>query len=121
MKQEIEIILSKLFNNSLNTRESVEILVARINNEILDSQDVHVILNFENIEFMSRSFADEFHKVINQEDFNIGLTFKNMSSDMLAMLKAVENTQNKRSNTLKKPTVISIKDIKTLENYAFSW
>jgi len=121
MKQEVEIILSEIFGNSLNTRESVQTLMRKISEETSSLCEKFVILNFEYIDFMSRSFADELHKEITDKDFDINITFHKMEGDLLSMLKMVEKTQKQRSNITKKPKFVTITDAKTLSDYAFSW
>ena len=121
MKQELEITLKELFNNSLDTRESVSTLVKVIKEEIQTFNEKSVVLNFGDIVFMSRSFADELHKMIMDDSFDITVTFKGMNADFLAMLKTVEKTQNQRLLASKKTSFVKIDDIETLNNYAFSW
>ncbi|NGF55391.1 STAS-like domain-containing protein [Parapedobacter sp. SGR-10] len=121
MKQELEISLKELFNNSLDTRESVSTLVKVIKEETQAFNEKDIVLNFHGIVFMSRSFADELHKMIMDDKFDVTVTFKGMNSDFLAMLKTVEKTQNKRSLNIKKASFVKIDDMHTLNNYAFSW
>ena len=120
MKTEFEVTLRELFNGSLDTRESVLLLLNKISKEVYSGKENSIILDFTGIDFMSRSFADEFHKSVSNGDFKATLSFENMNNDILSMLKMVEKTQTIRSGSIKKPSFIKIDNLETLDDYLFA-
>lgn len=117
----MEIYLRDL-HKTLDTRESASSLIAKITKEFNLNLDSRIVLNFEDIEFMSRSFADQFHKEITADDFNIDLIFSNLHESIRETLRIVEKTQNSRSKlSLKKKTIhLRFDSIEKIENYLYS-
>lgn len=120
MKTEFEVELREFFNNSLDTRESVLLLLDKITQEVYTGINNNITLDFTGIDFMSRSFADEFHKKVNSKQFKASLSFEHMNNDILTMLKMVEKTQKSRSSSIKKPSFIKIDNLESLDDYLFA-
>lgn len=87
------ILLPSRLPLTLDTRESASKLVDMIKEE----GECKVELDFTDIIFMSRSFADQFHKELYSSDHTIDISIKNADVSILDMLRAVSNTQNDRS------------------------
>ncbi len=91
-------------NKSLDTRDQAQILFESLSNHCPDCNDL--VIDFSGIEFMSRSFADQFHKErINfQETRHIHVFIENEVSQIHAILNSVSKTQKnvqRKSNTFK--------------------
>ena len=78
----LEIHLEKEYNKKLGMGPTAKKIFQRINEES------EVILNFENIEFMSRSFAQEYISQKHHSDCNI--TEINMPDSIENLLKVVD-------------------------------
>lgn len=78
----LEIILEKEYNKKLGMGPTAKKIFQRINEES------EVILNFENIEFMSRSFAQEY--VFQKHNSKCNVTEINMSDSIEKLLEIVE-------------------------------
>lgn len=78
----LEIILEKEYNKKLGMGPTAKKIFQRINDES------EVILNFENIEFMSRSFAQEY--VSQKHHTNCNITEINMSDSIKKLLEIVD-------------------------------
>ncbi|WP_118193389.1 hypothetical protein [Albibacterium indicum] len=87
------ILLPSRLPLTLDTREFASKLVDMIKEE----GECKVELDFTDIIFMSRSFADQFHKELYSSDHTIDISIKNADVSILDMLRAVSNTQNDRS------------------------
>ncbi|MEN5055729.1 STAS-like domain-containing protein [Sphingobacterium kitahiroshimense] len=116
-----DIRLKDLFNESLDTRESVHFLINYIENELGKEDCYDITLDFTGIDFMSRSFADELHKQINLENFHKSFTFANMPLSMKELLRVVEKTQTTRTKRELKSSVLVVNDIFMIKDYTFSW
>lgn len=77
-----EIILEKEYPKKLGMAPTAKKLFQEINNES------DVVLNFENIEFMSRSFAQEY--VFQKHNSNSNITEINMSDSIQQLLEIVK-------------------------------
>lgn len=113
-----EIKLKDVMPNTLDTRESASQLVQLIREEYLDAK---IELDFTDILFMSRSFADQFHKEIHQLDSELDLVLKNADIQITEILNAVSITQTKRKKVLKNYVTLQFNDLKKLNDYTFSW
>lgn len=120
MRTEMEIYLRD-FYTTLDTRESASTLIEKFKSEYNCQLTSGIVLNFEGIDFMSRSFADQFHKEITNNDFDIDLTFYNINDTIRETLRIVEKTQKSRvkSNT-KKIVYFKFDSISKIENYLYS-
>jgi len=104
MKNKI-IDIAKCIGRDLNSR----IVVRDLYDKIINENMTHVIIDFSNVNFATRSFMDEFYNifVVNTE---IYVELINLSSDIKAMLEAVKSTQHRSEKISKK--ISSTTDIK---------
>lgn len=82
----LEIILEERYSKKLGVGPTAKKLFQEINNE------TSVILNFENIEFMSRSFAQEY--VFQKHNTNTHIEEINMDNSIQKLLEVVEEDFN---------------------------
>ena len=86
--KEKEIILKEEIGSDLGSRQQIEKLF-----DSIDSDIEKVVMNFEDIEFMGRSFAQEY---LNQKHFApFEITEKNMSKDIEKMFNIILKLNNK--------------------------
>lgn len=86
--KEIEIFLEKEFGKNLGLRHNMEELFNRI-----DSNTSKVIMNFENVEFVGRSSAQEYLNQKHNASFEV--IEKNMSSNVEKMFNTILKLNNK--------------------------
>jgi hypothetical protein len=79
---EIEIILSKEIGQDLGSRQMIERLF-----ENIDPDTTKVIMNFDGMEFMSRTFAQEYLNQRHHASFEV--TEKNMPPDIEKMFEMI--------------------------------
>lgn len=94
MKNKLEIKIYDKIGRILNTRESALTLI----DLITASSHKIIILDFSKVEFMSRSFADQFYIYIEerrQVQDDISIRILNAKNDIIKLLNAVGRTQNK--------------------------
>lgn len=103
---------------TLDTRESATKLVNIIKDEGIEQP---IELDFTNIIFMSRSFADQFHKELYKSEKAFDITIKNADIHILDMLKAVSSTQTKRKTIKKNYRILSFNSLSRMEDFTFSW
>ena len=86
--KEIEIFLEKELGKNLGLRHNIEELFKKI-----DSDTTKVIMNFENVEFMGRSSAQEY---LNQKHFApFEIIEKNIPEDIEKMFNIILKSNNK--------------------------
>lgn len=86
---EIEIILKNEIGSDLGSRQKIEELFKNIDNNISK-----VIMNFEGVEFIGRSFAQEY---LNRKHFaQFEVIEKNMPSDIEMMFDIILKLNNKK-------------------------
>ena len=83
------ISLFSIFGPSLSTRDKAVCLI-----DIVDIHASRVILDFEQITFMSRSFADELYNVI--ESIKSEVIYINCTSVVMTMMSAVSMGRKKQ-------------------------
>jgi len=101
------ISVKQVIGNTLNTRDEAQKLFAYTSSE--NGHASPLTFNFEGVDFMSRSFADEFHKLqINWSANHINDTLKIENADLqlIDILHAVARTQ--KSRELKNPGRMSL-------------
>ncbi len=104
MKNTLEIKVADKIGRILNTRESA----LKLTDLITSSSYKIVVLDFSNVEFMSRSFADQFYVYYEerrhvQDDITIRIL--NVNEDIINILSTVRKTQYKVArNYIKLPT-----------------
>ncbi len=119
MNSIVYINISKEFDRILTSREVVDELV----NQILNSQANRAELDFSDVEFISRSFADQFikEKLKLLQENSILIEVNNAKEEITEMLKTVANTQN---TIERKPSSINIfktDDFNTLKNHLWDF
>ena len=86
--KEMEIFLEKEFGKNLGLRHNMEELFNRI-----DPDTSRVIMNFENVEFIGRSSAQEY---LNQKHYaSFEVIEKNMSEDIEKLFNTILELNNK--------------------------
>jgi|SRR6056297_709243 len=83
--------------SSIATRKAI----SKISNHLIIPQDKTVVFDFQNIDFISRAFADEFFHFINDND--IYPLYKNRNRTVKIMMDAVmknKTNQNKNKHTI---------------------
>lgn len=85
---EIEILLKKEIGSDLGSRQEIEELFNNI-----DDNTSKVIMNFEDTEFMGRSFAQEYLNQKNSAPFEI--IEKNMPQEIKRMFDVILKINNK--------------------------
>ena len=110
----------KLIGNTLDSRDEAQKLFAYIsaNYEL----PVSVVFDFDDVDFMSRSFADEFHKLkmawCNQHTSVVEID--NASVQILDILQAVARTQKSREVTNPERLVLAFTNSEQLYDYLLS-
>lgn len=97
-----DINIFKILGTTLNTREATYLVFKAI--DLGNTKTIQ--LDFSGVEFMSRSFADEFYKYRRtlETENNIQIVLVNMNKDLSQMLQAVTN-----SNTIGKLEIETMK------------
>lgn len=91
------------------SRQSMQLIV----DYLLMLKNNNVNLNFKNIDFISRAFADELiHFLTNN---NIKAQFVNTSPAITEILKTVEKNRNKRNKSYHNIAVTDVKNKKELD------
>jgi anti-anti-sigma regulatory factor len=114
MENTLHINIYKHLGETLNSREAAVLLFDFVN----ENQARNVVFDFTDVVFMSRSFADQFHKERMKLKEQNGLTIhlKDASEAIRTMLITVESTQNKRNRFYTELPVFKFSE-KNLENY----
>lgn len=117
MEKIFQISVNNKIGETLNTRDSATLLFTIIQHEEANN----VVFDFSHVEFMSRSFADQFHKERMKLKEKIGLfiQIKNASDSVRKMLVTVESTQNKKNRFYKELPVFTFSEDK-MEEYLFA-
>ena len=79
--------IASIFPASISSRQSIALL----QNAVSLSKNVKYVFDFNGIEFISRSFADEFLKFATNETSEFEI--KNANSTIIEMINAVKKTQ----------------------------
>lgn len=118
--------------------ENIKVEIAKINGHILNTRDeaiklfsflfedktkqAFIVFDFTNVEFMSRSFADQFYQLkINCElGKNNKIQLQNYNKQIAEILEAVSNTQYNQDNKRKLKSEIKelhFAEMKQFEEY----
>lgn len=117
MKAILEIHIASEIDSIINTREAAN----HIKTQILESKCKHVELNFQDVEFISRSFADQMHKEKSAlADIGILIIMVNASSSIMDMFRAVSNTQHAVDRQRQEIPVYKITNMDALTEYLYS-
>jgi len=114
-----EIKVAEILSSTLDSREAATRLVKVIKEE--GKLNSKVEIDFTDTIFMSRSFADQFHKDLYADEEKLNIGFKNANHDILLMLRAVSGTQTQRKAVKRNYKVLSFNNITALEDFSFSW
>jgi len=112
------ISISELIGTSVHTREASNILMEAIEKDLCD----YIELDFSNVEYVSRSFADQFYA----EKLNYALKSKkniivsNANETVMHMLNTVSKTQNKKHSGRDMFPIYKYSSQKQLDNFLLS-
>ena len=85
--------IKDVLGNTLNTRDEASKLMRHIQQEDAATKDI--VLDFRNVDFMSRSFADQFYK--EQQSYikaaNVRIQITDADIQIIDVLQAVSKTQ----------------------------
>jgi len=95
-----KIILKKLVAENIVNRQSIDLIRDKI-----DTSDRKVVLNFKNISFISRSFADELIKLCNKSNYIV--EFSNLNKETEKMIDSAK----KQKRTFNKTNMLNVKNI----------
>lgn len=115
----VNIQVRALFNHhDLVTRETASALVARLADCLCDNIEA----DFEGVDFISRSFADQFHKekIAIWETTGKKIEVVNANRDIISMLKSVSKTQQCKDRKVDKVQVAYMSSRKELKDLLFS-
>jgi len=97
--ENIKVEVAKIDGRTLNTRDEA---VKLFNFFLVDKFyfKAPIILDFANVEFMSRSFADQFYLLKKNWEFgnNTNIELQNYNKQIAEILEAVSNTQYGQEN-----------------------
>jgi hypothetical protein len=113
-----KIKVKELMPETLDTRESATLLAQFMKQESLSTK---IELDFNGILFMSRSFADQFHKEIYANENHIDLCIKNADVQITDILNAVSRTQENRKKHINTYNLLQLTDLDKLTDYTFAW
>jgi len=114
-----EIKVTDILPATLDTRESATRLVNILKEECKNHPKI--VIDFGGTIFMSRSFADQFHKDLYVNEQPMDIDIKNASFDIISMLRAVSNTQTKRKAIVPSYKTLVFNNLSKLEDFSFSW
>jgi hypothetical protein len=111
------ISVSEKAKNFLISREAVDLLFENLNSSVSEIE-----LDFSNVEFMSRSYADQFYKAkLNFEQrHNIQIHIVNANEEVINMLQVVSKTQNSNERAFEKIPVFRFSKPQMLSDYLLS-
>lgn len=111
----MEIInISNFLGNNLMSRPLAHDLLYYMRN----SDKLNAILDFAGVEFMTRSFADEFYNLfLSGKTADVNVRIENMSEDMQAMIDVVRRTQNVKWNNMPEIKAVKPKDFNAMDSY----
>lgn len=84
---------------------------------VRSSSENDVVIDFTGVNFVTRSFMDEFYNLfLKTPSKNFNVTVQNMSSDIEAVLNAVKSTQN-RKKEISDARIVQAKDFQELNDF----
>lgn len=110
--------IKSIYGTFLNTRESA-IGLSKLITGLASS---NIDIDFKNVEFMSRSFADQFYKERQKlrEEKGISIFLINADEEIERILEAVSRTQDKQDRKFNDIQVIRFTDVKDVSNFLLS-
>ncbi|HET6228026.1 MAG TPA: DUF4325 domain-containing protein [Bacteroidia bacterium] len=117
MKPTKKILISDKTKNFLISREAGSSLFTELN-----SPDFEYELDFSNIEFISRSYADQFYKMKEdfEKKFNTRIHIINANEEVINMLHVVSKTQNLSERNFENVPIYRFSKIDNLSDYLLS-
>jgi len=105
----------KLLGHSIHTREASDILIQQVEQK----SEKTVELDFSKVEYISRSFADQFYFDKEQTASHTGkiIIVSNADKPIAQMLSAVSRTQSKKSGDMGKIPVFKFHSFKQIQNF----
>ena len=118
MKAVFHISVSEHIDKLLNTREAATLLF----DVVRESKCSVIELDFTSVEFMSRSFADQFHKdkVKLQNELNIAIEVVNANEEIINILQTVSRTQVKSNREFEDIQIFKFSNTALLSEYLLS-
>jgi len=112
-----KIVVSESAKNFLISREAVISLFSNINRN-----QNNIEFDFANVEFMSRSYADQFCKLKTdfEQNKNSRIQIVNANEEVINMLQIVEQTQNSTERKFEQVPIFKFSKAKMLSDYLFS-
>ena len=112
------ISVSESIGTMVHTREASSILMKLIEKEPCN----YIELDFSNVAYISRSFADQFYidKLNCSLQLEKNLVISNANDQVMHMLQAVERTQHKKMNTVINIPVYKYSSQSQLEDFLLS-
>jgi len=89
-----KILLSQEFGNNIFTRKTISAFFEKVNSQ----KEAEIVLDFNGVDFISRSCADEYLKQKEESDKKI--IERNMSQEVCSMFNAVQNQYEKKGITI---------------------
>ena len=113
--------ICNLIGNTLDSRDEASKLFAYLTDN--SKQFSSFILDFEGVDFMSRSFADEFHKLKLKwcNENNALIEIDNPSIQIMDILQAVSKTQMSRELKNEERKVLSFTNSEQLYDFLLSF
>lgn len=113
------IFVHELLGSSISTREASFVLMRLVESNPCN----HVELDFSSVEYISRSFADQFHFHKNNCAVNLQkvIIVSNATNEVINMLQAVAKSQNTAIKKIDKIPVYKYSSQKQLENFLLSF
>ncbi|MEX0811236.1 MAG: hypothetical protein WD048_03400 [Chitinophagales bacterium] len=118
MEKEIKIKVKDVLSVMLNSREAAIMIFDEIKQKNLST----VEFDFTDVEFMSRSFADQFYKESNKVENNtaVQIVVSNATEAVRNVLQTVAKTQNKTNRSYNKLPVFKFSNASSLKDYLLS-
>ena len=119
MRNTFTISISEMYGSTANTREAAIAIFKGLPN----TANLIIIVDFKNVHFISRSFAEslfESHNELIASIDDVELRINNASESISKMLNAVEKTQNKPNRHISKFKIYNFSDPKLFEQYLLS-
>ncbi len=114
-----EIKITETLSPTLDSREAATTLVAIIKEESKINHKIEI--DFTGVVFISRSFADQFHKDLYADEEKLDLNFKKASLDIISMLRAASNAQTQRKTAVNTYKEFVFNNLSKSGDITFSW
>jgi hypothetical protein len=118
MKAVFQISVAEQIGKLLNTREAATMLL----DTLCDTKCSVIELDFSDVEFMSRSFADQFHKekIELQNTLNVSIDIVNANEEIINILQTVSRTQVKSNREFEEVQIFKFSNTQLISDYLLS-